>query len=529
MLRAVDDESPTVARLGNKAAWGLASFGVLYFAVTCLLASRGPLTNDEIYTVYVSRQPLGAIWTFLLTGAEQLPPLFFVITRLFVKAFGESAVVLRLPAMLGFALMSVCLFNLVVRRAGALYGTVAMLVPLATSAYNPFAWQARPYGLFLGLASVALVAWDWAAKGHHRPIALFALTASMMAAVSSHYYAILLLVPLGMGEATRTWRRRRIDGGVWIGLGLSLVPLVAFIPLMRAAQRYSLHFWSRPSGRAVYDTYTALLPPYSLRTGLGLGVVLLLTGAVRVLRKAAWHEEPRVSRWARCVPPLPGPHIVAVLGYTALPLLSHGLGRIVTGVYVPRYALPATIGIAVVYAYFVRWLFQDRAWGAVAVALFLSVAVGANVAHAFRVIDSVRTNRADTYAFLERHRREDTVIAVASVTSFLELQDSAPTDLRKRLIYLADPQAAVQHAGWDSDSGLVALGNFVPLNVQDYASFLARRQSFLVYTGRGGWVIAALQHDGLCLEVDGQDHSGRFLLLATPSDASQPGCADISP
>lgn len=71
-----------------------------------------------------------------------------------MKAFGDSALVTRLPSMIAFAVASLCLYYVVRRRLGRFYGLVAMLV-LWLSPFFFFAAKARPYALVLGFLCLA--------------------------------------------------------------------------------------------------------------------------------------------------------------------------------------------------------------------------------------------------------------------------------------------------------------------------------------------------------------------------------------
>ena len=82
--------------------------------------------------------------------------------------------------------MCLCLYAFARRRVSAPYAAVAMLTATMWAGY---ASNGRPYGLMLGLAGLSLVAWQSAAEGRRRPLALAVLAASLAAGVATHYYA----------------------------------------------------------------------------------------------------------------------------------------------------------------------------------------------------------------------------------------------------------------------------------------------------------------------------------------------------
>src|SRR3954469_13706322 len=150
----------------------LVFFALLFFCVTALLDSRRPLSNDELFTFYISQQrTLHDVWNALLTGAEQLPIFFFVVVRMSTRLLGPTPTALRLPETLGFLAMNVCTFLFVRRRVSAAYGFVAFIFPAVTGAYY-FAYEARPYGLVLGFCGLAMLCWQSAAEGRSRPLSL---------------------------------------------------------------------------------------------------------------------------------------------------------------------------------------------------------------------------------------------------------------------------------------------------------------------------------------------------------------------
>src|SRR5208283_4096304 len=107
-------------------------------------------------TYYLARLPkLSDVWGALSTGTEQLPPFFYLVTRGFFALLGANQVSARLPEVLGFGVMCLCVFRFVARRTSTLCGLVAMLFPLVTTAY-PYAYEARPYGLLLGFSAFSL-------------------------------------------------------------------------------------------------------------------------------------------------------------------------------------------------------------------------------------------------------------------------------------------------------------------------------------------------------------------------------------
>ena len=146
------------------------AFGAIYGIATFVVAARRPLWNDELYTYHFARVPdLADLWRALQTGADQSPPLAYLLTRASLDLFGTSAVAIRLPEVVGFFVFSVCMYVFVARRTNELYGVIAMLLPSLTAAYY-YASEARAYALVLAFGALALVCWQLATEGVRRRI-----------------------------------------------------------------------------------------------------------------------------------------------------------------------------------------------------------------------------------------------------------------------------------------------------------------------------------------------------------------------
>ena len=95
----------------------LISFSILFISVTSLHALSKPLWYDELFTLYMSRLPsMEAIWSALKDGADLNPPLLYMATRTTHALLGDGPVATRLPALLGFLIMLLCLFFFVARE-----------------------------------------------------------------------------------------------------------------------------------------------------------------------------------------------------------------------------------------------------------------------------------------------------------------------------------------------------------------------------------------------------------------------------
>lgn len=506
-------------KLGMRPGVLLLLFACVYFIGFGLIATKAVVSNDELFTFYIARLPhFSDIWAALATGAEQTPPFFYAISRADIHLVGTSGLALRLPELLAFGLTCVCLFHIVARRTSPAYGFLALLFPFMTTAFN-YAFEARSYALVLAFSAFGLLCWIWAVEGRHRRLALVGLATSLAAAIACHYYAVLSLFPLGLGEAVRCFRRKRLDAGVWLALGLSLSPLLIFLPLIQSARKFAPDFWAKPKWSSMayfYDHF--LLTP----SAIPLLVILLAVAIFRVLRRPHADVAQRPVHTA-----IPVHEVVAAVGFLLIPVVGVVLAKAAVGAFSDRYALPAVIGLAIIIAWALDSVFEVRRAPAVALGLLLLAFLGIKEIQTCRRVVAESLRQAQTYDFLKNYASGDSPIAISGPMDFMELSYDAPKQLAQRLTYLADPRLALQYTGSDdAEKGLVEMRSWARLDVQKFDEFVATGRRCYIYVvnypDQYAWVVRGLQaaHWRFVLE----SWQGRMLLFsAAPTDKGHAG------
>jgi uncharacterized membrane protein len=486
----------------------LALFVAAVLATTLALADRDPLWTDELFTYYIGRLPsAGDVWSKLSTGVEQMPFFFYLVTRASLGVFGEGLLGLRLPEVLGFALMCVCLFHFVEHRSSAVYGFVAILFAVATRAYE-YAYEARSYALVLGFAAAALLCWQRATEGGpHRRLAAIGMAIGLAGAIASHYYAVLILIPLLAGEAVRSLRRRRIDWLVVGSFGGALVPLLASAPLIEGAQGYYTSFWAKPRWSTVERFYPYFLLDRKLLAAVALAVVAAAFTAIRSRSRS-----PAARRPFRRIPD----HELVALGtFVLLPLLGLLLGKLVTHGFTSRYALPAVLGVAALVALAAWWADGEAPIVGLSLVLLLVVLVAGRFTVRYDKATRDADRQTETLHFLQRHGRAGVPLLVGSPHEFFEMSHRASKDRgRPALVYLADRAEARRYLDTDDvDLALIGLEDIAPLDVEAYRPFIASHSRFLVYGDHGGWnwLTSALRDRRADLRVAARNPGGDVL------------------
>lgn len=506
----------TVAQLEQGRYFFLAAFSVFFIAITALRALAKTLWYDELFTYYMSRLPdAGAIWSAMKGGADLNPPLLYFATRAAQTVLGDGLVATRLPAILGFLLMLLCVFRFVAHRCGAAVAFASMLVPALSGAYA-FAYEARSYGMVLGFCGLSLVCWQAATEDRPRRLALAGLFLSLAAALLSHCYAVLVVIPVALGELTRGFRQRRVDWPVWISLAAACSVTVTYIPLVAASHRFTLdNVTFRPTLKLVATSYQMLFEPLILVLAVALAIV--------AASRRSGDADTAPTRPAG----FPLHEIAAALGLAMTPLFAYLVAKLVSHVFMERYGLAAVIGFAILFAAFTRRTAGRRTIAAAALPVLFSAwfagASGLWIVEATRsrVLAASAPARPHAYEVPPQVIEMDLPFVASNGLFFLEADHYAPQAFVSRLVYLTDPDAAVRYTGTDVfDRGFPIMHRWFPIRarLEDYSTFVRQHRRFLVFGGFDhplGWLQKKLLDDGAQLRFLGQYHGayGENLLL----------------
>lgn len=497
--------------------WLLAGLSSIYFISISLIAVRKDLENDELYTFNIAKLPsLDVVWAALATGAEQMTPFFYALTRVSTSLFGENNFALRFPAMLGFWIMCLCLFRFVAKRSNDLYGLVAMMFPLTTGAYY-YTYEARPYGLLLGFSGLALICYQSLTEdGKHRRLSLAGFTISLMAAIASHYYAVLILIAFGCGEIARFIKRRRLDFSVPAAMIVSLIPLLLFLPLIKSAKSYSTGFWAQPVwGDAPHFYYFMLIS-----SALPVTALLILIAVYAAFTKGESQIANSETHFS-----LPNHETATALGFLAIPFVAVAIAMFITHAFTFRYAIPATLGLGILVPLSFQWLLRGRVLLTLALIILLTLGFARRGAMLLQEADKRSRQRESAIRMLKESGNTDLPIAISDPNNFLIMSHYAPTGIRERFVYLASPEISMRYLGHDSiERGMFdLLKPHFGLNVQPYKSYLDSERPFLLIADTDNflnWMLSDLPTTGYRIQLKARND--KFLLfLVSPNDGSQ--------
>ena len=496
-------------------------FLLLYSAIRSVLkAASRPLWFDELLTSIVARQPtISSLWRALVHCVDGQPPPFYLWQRFFDHLVSSEQIAFRVTSILGFCAMQWCLFVWLKKRHSIPIAFVACLLPLMTTLFATYVVEARPYALEIGFLAVALVAYQRVSK----PFWTFVLGLSLIAAESSHYYALFVFVAFLAAEAFYSLKTRSFRSAVWIALCSGLVPLAVFWPLLsRFRECYGAHVWY---GTATFvgtlKIYGWLFGISSAAPGAGsstaiatiaLPVAVLLGVFFLVHQSLKENTEDQGNSHLN----------ILTAGILLTPFLMLFVTKLNHTGLIPRYLLPSILGVTLGAGYGIS-LLSKKVVTLVGVLLFFCVAVQ-EVGFWFSYYEAYQLGfNSQPYgiSLIQSAGHGELPVVVSEGHDFLELNRYAPPSIAQRLIFVAAPDAAVAHNRPDTnDRNLLILRDFAALHVVEYSKIKDSKPKpgFLLYSdptpeNDPDWFVAWLAAEGwslLKLKSDG--HATVFLV-----------------
>ncbi len=476
----------------------LASILALYLAIACGQAATKLLWCDELITLAIARQgSLAAIWRALAAGADPNPPLSHWLVLQSTRAFGLSALAVRLPPVLCVMLAIVSLWVLLRRWVAAGYAAVGVLAFMTTRGFD-YAYDARSYAPLMGFSMASLALWlvacdspetgrRWPPQNGVRLAALFGMAAALALGLSSNYYGALAFFPIALGEAVRTARIRRLEPGTWLAMVAAALPLRSFLHLIRHnLAEFGPHAWNRPRAGMVAETYLVLVE----------GILWPVLG---VALYAIWRHFKRPTESAA---PELQPHESAALAVLLLyPILGFVVALSGHAMISPRCIVPVCCGFGIAAALLAQRIFgaSPRA-GVILLSITLLWVVARESACAY-LLAGQRT------AFLQlrdeiARRPANQQIVVADSLFVLPLAHYSSEDVRARIVFPIDFNAI--HRLEPDDSGEQNLwagrDGLFPVRIVSYDPSLFASPTLTVVGRPGGWLAQRLAADGYHLD-----------------------------
>jgi len=193
---------------------------------------------DESYTFSLIQLHLGVMFG-RIPHSESTPPLYYCFVWVWARIFGFGAAGVR-----SFSAVCGTLTIPVVYAAAhkLLHGKRPALIAAALTACNPlliwYSQEARSYEFLVLTSACTLLAFAYA-RERPRPLALALWAFACCCAITTHYYAILLVVP----EAAWLIYEHRYRRLLYAAIGVIALVGVALLPLIHAQDGNHMNDW----------------------------------------------------------------------------------------------------------------------------------------------------------------------------------------------------------------------------------------------------------------------------------------------
>lgn len=482
----------------DASAWrGVIVLLAAYLPLALLMAHAQQLSADEVYTLRIAQQPTIRQMVQLSREIDLHPPLHFLLEREALKLELPRWLGARLPSLVAGVVGLLAVFAWMRRYYGNLAGVLAGALYLFTPATD-YAWSNRPYGLWLALLAVCLLAWDASGEEPRRwwwPVLLAVAAAAM---VLDYMFGLACLGPLLVAEAVRCYRRGRVDWAV----PAALLP-AALLGLTYVEQVRSF---------ATNSFSPQYLPSWGMAGAVMADLLLLPVAALAAcMLTSMLFEEENEPWWYRMKRALRAEQTVLLSTLALLPLGLLAAAAVHRTQFFERYAACGAVGVSLLLAGAIfRYCKRPRA---VATLMVGAVVIGGAVRAAQDPVNLVMPWRgAEAMGLAPRPLASldpSQPIVVAAAIDFTELNDREPLEVARRLVYLTDRAAAQQFSGetiFETEDRTVALlglpGRAVPMH-----RFLEGHARFYVvgdYLTPQEWVLRYLMAHGAHLQYLGK-------------------------
>jgi hypothetical protein len=328
-----------------------------------------------------------------------------------------------------------------------------------------------------------------AVRAGPRILPLAGLTLSIALAITSHYFGVLILIPVSLGELARILTRKRLDFGVLTALALGLASVALILPFKRALMVYRQHYYITGVNihdisqgyRELFLRYTTWPVPLQKLTA-AIMVVLALTLAIAGYKRFA--RRPATEHaytW------------VALSAMALLPFFGYLFGRFVTHTMEVRYVIAALIAFAATFAIVLERRLRSDTFYYITLGVLFLAAIDINT------WNIVKERSASNEILASLHPSPALAVALAAHPSaplyvqslgtfFVDSFYTPDPALRSRITLLYNAQREIFFLQHDTYSiAAVNLQHFTTLPIVDYDQLPHQPGPHLLLQLQDGW------------------------------------------
>jgi mannosyltransferase len=350
---------------------------------------------DEAQSLAIARSDLGGLFAGL--RQDGAPPLYYLLLHVWTSVFGTGTFAVRALSGL-FSVLALPVAWVLGRRLGGVRVATALTLLLASSPFAiRYASETRMYSLVVLLVLLGGAAVSWAVR-RPGPWPVLAVAVTAAALLLTHYWAAYLLVVVALISLAALRRNRAAAGRVLVGLALSGLLFLPWLPTLRWQAAHTGTPWAHAGG---LTSITAALGGWQ---GGGQVIAVLLGDAFVVLAVLALVAVPAGDVVRLGISRSPAPW--ALLALSVGTLVVAGLASLFTSsAVVARYTSVALPPFLALVALGVAGLPGRRTRAAV-LALCVLGGLGVAVSH----VDTPRTQAAEVAAALRSASPGDVVV-----------------------------------------------------------------------------------------------------------------------
>jgi hypothetical protein len=382
-----------------------------------------------------------------------------------------------------------------------------------------YSYESRSYGIFYGLAMLAVYCWAVAVDSTASPlrkwIALLGMIGALAIGISTSYFSVLAFLPIAGGECARTFDQFRRAGArkgvflhliqfrIWIAMAVAATPLLVFRPLIQhAITEFAPYAWNKVSFGQVSDSYTEMVE-YIL-----FPILAMLLFAIVVLALASFCAHCRASirpRWIGSLATqqahfkrttLPLHEAVAVLFLMAYPLLGYLVASIHGGMLSPRFVIPVCFGFAIAATLACYRIFGHLRLAAASLLLLCLVWFGLResiIAYWYSEQKQCFYKVVDRFPAAEFPSGP---IAIPDPLMALTFQHYAPAALASRVVFPVDFPAIRMYRGDDSPEQNLWAGrnSLYHLPIVSLSTFQRQAGKYVILASDGNWMLQDLMY-----------------------------------
>jgi len=373
------------------------AFLALTAVISLLWSHYKLLWLDEIFEIWTDSCPtIGQVFKVQYSYPISLdPPAYHAIAHAVIAVFGAGPFSIRVPSLVGYLTLQICLFIFVRRIAGERAAFLALILPSFTTAVY-FSIEGRPYGMMLGLLGLAMVSWQTATRRQvKRTTALVGLAVTLAMILNTHYSGILLLAPFFIAELFRTFQRRKPDLPVIFSMCVGAAGVGFMIPFTKAAGEFRVGIEHPYSPEIILRMYLWLLIKQIVSHGIQALSLVLIALTLVIVCVGLWAF---ARQWRKGELALPDAEAIFLITLAALPFFCFLLMAFVTRFVSERYGLSAIVGMSVLMAVGLSSLIKkDRTWNLVVTLSFVAI-VASGVDHILTAHKSAQQQMASLIA-----------------------------------------------------------------------------------------------------------------------------------